>query len=135
MQFEFATATRIVFGPGIVQQAGAIARDYGKRALVVTGRDMRRAEPLTAGLQGRQVTSTLYPVHGEPELSTVTLGVALARKEGCDVVISFGGGSVIDAGKAIAAMLTNEGDLLDYLEVIGRGKALTRPSAPFIAIP
>jgi alcohol dehydrogenase class IV len=135
MQFEFATVSRIVFGPGVVRQAGAIAREYGKHALVVTGRDMRRAEPLTAGLRERQVTSTVYTVHGEPELSTATQGVALARKEGCDVVISFGGGSVIDAGKAIAAMLTNEGDLLDYLEVIGRGKALTKPSAPFIAIP
>lgn len=135
MQFEFATATRIVFGPGVIRQAGAIAREHGKRALVVTGREIRRVEPLSTDLRERQITSMVYPVHGEPELSTVTQGVAIARKEGCDMVISFGGGSVIDAGKAIAVMLTNEGDLLDYLEVIGRGKALTKPSAPFIAIP
>ena len=62
-------------------------------------------------------------------------GVALARQESCGQVISFGGGSALDAGKAIAAMLTNTGELLDYLEVIGRGKALASPSAPFIAIP
>src|SRR5581483_4814801 len=53
----------------------------------------------------------------------------------CDSVIGCGGGSAIDAAKAIAAMLTNDGELLDYLEVIGRGQALRRPSAPFIAIP
>jgi alcohol dehydrogenase class IV len=47
----------------------------------------------------------------------------------------MGGGSAIDCGKAIAALLTNDGDLLDYLEVIGLGKALVHPSAPFIAIP
>jgi alcohol dehydrogenase class IV len=61
--------------------------------------------------------------------------VTLAKKERCDFVISIGGGSVIDAGKAIAAMLANGGELLDYLEIIGRGKALAKPSAPFIAIP
>jgi alcohol dehydrogenase class IV len=61
--------------------------------------------------------------------------VTAARKEQCELVISFGGGSALDAGKAIAAMLTNEGELLDYLEVIGRGKALVRASAPFVAIP
>jgi alcohol dehydrogenase class IV len=61
--------------------------------------------------------------------------LSVAKAAGCDLVISFGGGSAIDAGKAIAAMLTNEGELLDYLEVIGRGRALFQPAAPFIAIP
>jgi alcohol dehydrogenase class IV len=65
----------------------------------------------------------------------VDQGVALARTEHCDLVISFGGGSALDAGKAIAAMLTNEGELLDYLEIIGHGKTLTKPAAPFMAIP
>ena len=74
-------------------------------------------------------------MRGEPEIETVQQGVALARQENCGLVIGFGGGSALDAGKAIAAMLTNPGELLDYLEVIGRGKALAQPSAPFIAIP
>jgi alcohol dehydrogenase class IV len=77
----------------------------------------------------------LFTVKGEPEIETIGMCATLAKRQDCDFVISIGGGSVIDAGKAAAAMLTNQGDLLDYLEVIGKGKALTRPSAPFIAIP
>ena len=76
-----------------------------------------------------------FSVAGEPELSTVEQGTALAKKEQCKLVIGFGGGSVLDAAKAIAAMLANAGALPDYLEIIGRGKALTKLSAPFIAIP
>jgi alcohol dehydrogenase class IV len=77
----------------------------------------------------------MFSVHGEPEIGAIQNGTAQAKSESCDIVISIGGGSVIDAGKAIAAMLTNEGEVFDYLEVIGKGKALTKPSAPFIAIP
>ena len=62
-------------------------------------------------------------------------GTELARAEHCELVIGFGGGSALDAAKAIAAMLTNEGGLLDYVEIIGRGQPLTKLSAPFIAIP
>jgi alcohol dehydrogenase class IV len=81
------------------------------------------------------VGAAAFSVVGEPELSTIDQGTALAKKEKCGFVIGFGGGSVLDAAKAIAAMMTNEGALLDYAEIIGRGKALARPSAPFIAIP
>jgi alcohol dehydrogenase class IV len=62
-------------------------------------------------------------------------GRALARRERCEVVIACGGGSVIDAGKAIAALAGNEGDILDYLEVVGRAQPLPRPGLPCIAIP
>jgi alcohol dehydrogenase class IV len=65
----------------------------------------------------------------------VRLGVRVAKEQDCDLVISVGGGSAIDAGKAIAALIPNSGDLLGYLEVIGRGKPLENPSAPFIAVP
>jgi alcohol dehydrogenase class IV len=135
MKFEFATATRIVFGAGMASQVGAIAAGFGRRALVVTGRDSGRAERLLANLKSAGVSAVTFPVAGEPELATVEQGTKRARAEQCELVIAFGGGSAIDAAKAIAAMLTNDGELLDYLEIIGRGNPLTRPSAPFIAIP
>jgi len=72
---------------------------------------------------------------GEPTIDLVSSGVIEAQKSGSDFVIGFGGGSAIDAGKAIAAMLTNPGDVLDYVEVIGNGKPLVNPPLPYVAIP
>ncbi len=135
MHFEFATAARIVFGADAISQIGANAISFGRRALVVTGSNPSRAGKLLASLTASGVGAVIFLVTGEPEISTVENGVALAKKENCSFVVAFGGGSVIDTGKAIAAMLTNDGELLDYLEIIGRGKTLAKPSAPFIAIP
>jgi alcohol dehydrogenase class IV len=135
MRFEFATATKIIFGADTLRETGAAARAFGRRALVVTGRDVKRAGPLLENLREAGVSAAVFFVAGEPELSTIEQGTALAKMESCELVIGFGGGSALDAAKAIAAMLANDGGLLDYVEIIGRGKALTKPSAPFIAIP
>ena len=135
MHFEFATATRIIFGAGALKEIGALACEFGRRALVVTGRDSRRAKPLLELLGTKGIAGTVFSIPGEPTISLVEQGTALARAVDCDFVIGCGGGSAIDAGKAIAAMLTNGGELLDYLEVIGRGQSLAKPSAPFIAVP
>ena len=137
VKFEFATATRIVFGAGTLKEIGSLARGFGQHVLVVTGRDPRRAESLIGFLKREPgiFSCTTFSVPGEPALTTVTQGVTAAQLAGCDSVIAIGGGSAIDAGKAIAAMLTNEGELLDFVEVIGRGRTLANPPAPFIAIP
>jgi alcohol dehydrogenase class IV len=135
MRFEFATATRILFGPGTLGEAAPAAAGFGRKALVVTGRTSERAAPLLEHLGSRGTAACTFPVGGEPTLKTIEDGAAHARREGCDLVIGFGGGSVIDAGKAIAALLTNHGDLLDYLEVIGKGRPLVQAPAPYIAIP
>ena len=135
VRFEFATATRIVFGPGASREIASFAKDCGRRALLVTGRDQGRAENLITNLQKHGATAALFSVSGEPEIETVGKGVQFAKQENCDFVVSIGGGSAIDAGKAIAALVTNPGELQDYLEVIGQGKPLIQPSAPFIAIP
>ena len=135
MRFEFTTVTRIIFGSSTLKEAGVITKEFGARALIVTGSKPERAAPLTEILQRAGVSSVLFSVSGEPAITTVEQGVTLAKRERCDTVISFGGGSAIDTGKAIAAMLTNPGELLDYLEIIGRAKNLTQPPAPFIAIP
>lgn len=135
MRFEFATANRIIFGAGAVAQAGPLAKEFGRRALLTTGRNAVRAKPLLDSLSKAGVQTVPLPVEGEPDLDVVRNGVALARRENCDLVIACGGGSALDSGKAIAIMLTNGGDVLDYLEVIGAGKTFTQPSAPFLAIP
>jgi len=127
VRFEFATATRIVFGPGTVREVPAAAAEMGRRALVVT---RRSADPERLGIAGEP-----FPIHGEPSVDLIRRGTQLAREAGCDLVIAMGGGSAIDAGKAIAAMLGNGGDPLDYLEVVGHGRPLKKPSAPFIAVP
>jgi len=135
MQFEFATANRIVFGAGTRRQAAPAAAQLGNRALVVTGVGGDSAEELLAELAQAGVATTRFVVSGEPTTAVVQDGVAQARAAGCDLVIGLGGGSALDTGKAIAALLTNGGEPLDYLEVVGRGQPLTRPSAPLIALP
>jgi alcohol dehydrogenase class IV len=135
MKFEFASPVKIIFGAGALRGAGALAGEFGSRALVVTGRDSSRSEKLLALLCAAGVDTTTFSVAGEPELSTVERGTTVAKKESCELVIGFGGGSALDAAKAIAAMLANGGELLDYVEIIGRGQMLTQPSVPFIAIP
>jgi alcohol dehydrogenase class IV len=128
MRFEFATASRIIFGAGEARSAAQAVAAFGSRLLLVTGTSGDRA-----GLPIPHAES--FAVSGEPTVDMVRLAIAAARAAHCDAVVAVGGGSVIDAGKAIAALLANPGDPLDYLEVIGGGRALDRPSAAFIAIP
>lgn len=133
--FEFATAARIVFGVGVAAQVGPIAAEHGRRALVVTGRDPTRAEPVLEAIRAAGLATTRFTVAGEPTTADAERGTAIARAAGCDLVVAIGGGSPLDAGKAIAALLTNPGDPLDYLEVVGRGRPLTAGPAPFLAVP
>jgi alcohol dehydrogenase class IV len=135
MRFEFATAGRIVFGPGSLAQIGSLVRPYGRHALLVTGRDPGRATRLRDLLATAGVGSTTFPLAGEPATGDVESALAVARAAGADCVIGFGGGSALDAAKAVAGLLTNGGALPDYLEVIGRGQPLALPGAPCIAIP
>jgi len=135
MRFEFATATRIIFGASTLQEIGPIAAEMGSRALVVTGRTTTRAEPLLDALAAQEIDTVTFTVASEPTVGVVRLGTQQAREENCDLVIGFGGGSVLDTGKAIAVLLTNGSDPLDYLEVIGQGQQLTQPPVPYIAIP
>ena len=135
MQFEFATATRILFGEGSVREVAPAAKRWGRRALLVTGRTPERSGQLLADLAAAGVAASTFMAEGEPTIDLVRRGVAFAREEKCDLVVAFGGGSAIDAGKAMAGLLTNPGDLMDYLEVVGRGKPLECPAAPFITVP
>jgi alcohol dehydrogenase class IV len=135
MKFDFSTAPTIIFGAGRLRESGPTLKNGGKRPLVVTGKNVQRAEPLLKLLRENNIEHSTFSVSSEPKIQTVRDGIALAKTENCDWVVGIGGGSVIDAGKAIAAMMTNEGDVLDYVEIIGKGKTLTKPSARFLAIP
>lgn len=135
MRFEFATAARIIFGAGTLGQIATVAAEFGPRPLVVTGRNTDSAHRLLDLLKPAQLSATCFAISNEPTTDDISRGVAQARSAGCDFVIGFGGGSALDGAKAIAAMLKNDGDLLDYVEVIGRAQPLTQPSAPCIAIP
>ena len=131
MRFDFATAGRIAFGEGRLADVAPAAAQLGHRALLVTGSSKERAAPLLAKI----VAATTIAVTGEPTIEFIRAGAEAARDERCDLVIALGGGSVIDSGKAFAAMLANPGEPLDYLEVIGAGRPLAHPAAPCIAIP
>ena len=135
MRFEFATAGRILFGAGAAREVAPAAKEMGRRALVVTRRSGEAAAWLVKQLETGGVSCLPFAVAGEPTLNLVRSGLVQARQELCNLVIGFGGGSAMDAGKAIAALLTNPGEPLDYLEVIGRGQPLHCRAAPFIAVP
>ena len=135
MEFEFATAGRIIFGRGTVQQIAPLATKMGRRWCVVTGASPDRAAELLAQLRQRDLEVTTLTVSGEPTTDSALEGVSKARQAGCEAVIGIGGGSVLDTGKVIAALLTNSGQLMEYLEVIGKGQSLSNPSAPYIAVP
>ncbi len=135
MRFDFTTAGRIIFGPGTREEVPALASSMGRYALVVGGRSRERTAGLIQGLKARGMNAVTFAVDREPTTEIILEGLTLARAESCDFVIGMGGGSVIDAGKAISALMTNPGELLEYLEVIGGSRSIPNPPAPYIAIP
>jgi alcohol dehydrogenase class IV len=135
MRFEFATAGRVLFGPDTFNEVERIVPELGKRALIVRGRNPERAKPLEALLRAANIDCFSFEVDGEPVIEQIEQGVNQARQMEAGVVIGFGGGSVIDSAKAIAGLVTNPGPILEYLEVIGKGKPLSVPSLPCVAIP
>ena len=135
MQFEFATASRIIFGNGKISEIGKIARREGGKALVVCGSSLDRYSRFILSLADHGIKYFSYSVNTEPTIDVVRRGIELCRFEGCNLVIGIGGGSVIDTGKAIALLSAQEGDVSDYLEVIGQGKEFSTPGISMIAIP
>lgn len=135
MRFEFSTATQIVFGPGTLAEAGKLAKAWGRRALVVTGRNTGRAQRLLEILAAERIASTTVSIAGEPTVADVVQATEVAGRFNAEMVIAFGGGSVIDAAKAISVLLTNEVPIYEFLEVVGNGLPIELPGAPWMAIP
>ena len=135
MNFNFSTASQIIFGTGTVAKVPELVAGFGKRIFLVTGKNSTHSNPLAESLSSLKFETPTFQVEKEPTTTIIDEGVKLARKYRCDVIIGIGGGSVIDTAKAIAALTPNAGELLDYLEVIGKGKKLVVEPLPFIAIP
>lgn len=139
MQFELRTAGHIVFGMGEHRRAPQAVLRYGRRVFLVTGsRSLERAGILDRWLEtfhSADATTVRWIVSGEPETHLVDEGTRICREAQCDVVLAIGGGSVIDAAKAVAALVTNGGQAMDYLEAVGQGREITRPPLPLIAVP
>jgi alcohol dehydrogenase class IV len=133
MEFDIATAGRVVFGPGGLNRI----REWtaGQRVFVVTGKRRQRAEPLLQMLADDGVSFATASAAAEPATGWVVAAADRARRFGATIVVGMGGGSPVDAGKAVAALLTNHRQINDYLEVIGKALPLERQPAPYIAVP
>jgi len=129
--FQFLTPPEIRFGPGEARRIPEVVARFGKRPFVVTG--ARSAERLP--IFDLIAPYRRWSVSGEPDVATVDEGGRRCREAGADVVLAVGGGSVIDAAKAVAALATNEGSVLEYLEQVGTGRKIEHPPLPFIAVP
>ena len=119
-------------GPGRAAELPSVLAGLGSRVLVCTGSRPASHAGLLAGLQ---LPAAIVTVRGEPTTESAQAATETAREHGADVVAAIGGGSVIDLGKAVAMLLGNGGDPLDYLEVVGAGGKITKPAVPLVAVP
>jgi alcohol dehydrogenase class IV len=133
--FEFATANRIIFGAGKLNGLADQLKGRAKRLLLVCGNSSDAIPRVREILSAQGIPFDEFHMHGEPTVDTASEGVLVALQHGADMVIGLGGGSVLDAGKAISALATNRGNIFDYLEVVGKGQPLTNAPLPYIAIP
>lgn len=133
--FEFATANQILFGSGLIAKLGQSAAKLGSNALVIHGFPEWEEILEENFYQGWDGAWEEIATAGEPTITDVMQCADLARRMKADLVIGIGGGSTLDTAKATAAMATNPGDLLEYLEVIGEGRKLIEDPLPVIAVP
>lgn len=131
MNFTFSAPQRIVFGVGVAAQLPKLAAELGAKPFVVTGANPARvAEAL-----GDLASAPSGQISGEPDIERIRALTEQVRASGADVVVAIGGGSVIDAAKAVAMLVGNDSDVLDHLEIVGKGLPITKASLPVIAIP
>lgn len=133
--FQFMTATRIIFGEGSLNASLSILNQFGYSVLLVTGKDQQRAQPLISYLNSQGMRYQHVAISAEPHITMIEETAVIGRKFQPDMVVAIGGGSVLDTGKALAAMVPNLGNVYDYVDVVGRNVPLKTKSLPFIAIP
>jgi alcohol dehydrogenase len=138
-EFSLSRLPRIEFGTGALAKLPAITRGYGAHALLVTGAGSLKRSPLwpslTAGLKAQGISWQHLAVPGEPSPQMVDEAVRALRTESIDVVIGIGGGSALDAAKAIAGLLKPGNSVMDHLEGVGPELSYCGPATPFIAVP
>ncbi|MDE1241977.1 iron-containing alcohol dehydrogenase [Vibrio aestuarianus] len=133
--FQFMTATRIIFGEGALPNSLSILNQYGYSVLLVSGKERERSRIITQYLNTQNMRYQHVAITGEPNITMVEETAILGRRFKPDMVVAIGGGSVIDMGKALAAIIPNQGNVYDYVEVVGRSVPLKTKPIPFIAIP
>lgn len=137
--FHVARLPEIHFGSGSIDRLPAVLACYGSRVLLVTGSASLRATPhwsgLRDGLREHGITWQQVTVDGEPSPELVDDAVRAHRDDAIDAVAGIGGGSVLDAAKAIAGLLRTGNSVLDHLEGVGRGLPYAGPAVPFVAVP
>ena len=137
--FSISRLPRISYGSGRINEVPALAAAYGQIALLVTGKQSfcatSRWQPFIQSLETRGMRWLHFTLSGEPSPSLVDQAVSQFRNEEVDVVIAIGGGSVLDAAKAIAGLLPHGNSVIDHLEGVGRNIPYHGPSTPFIAVP
>lgn len=136
MNFNYYLPVNVVFGCGKVKEVGEIAKPYGKKALIVTGRSSAKKSGLydkvKDSLSSMGMESALFDkVTQNPLTTTAIEGAAFAKEEGCDVVVAIGGGSIMDCAKAIAFLSVNDGDINDYIF----NKKKSEKALPLVLIP
>lgn len=134
-KFTFATSNKIVFGWGCRKELPEYIAPFGKHVFLLHSKSVRALDEIEHSLQQAGFSLQRQAFSGEPTDDVMRTLIPEVRQAGVDCIVGIGGGSVLDAGKALAAMLTNEGDLLDYLEVVGKGLPLQNKPCPFVAMP
>ena len=136
MVFEFATAGRIIFGNGSLNKVGEIAPGLGRKNAGGQRERLCAVGNRCWRFWKRLVWNRRYFASAMSRISRpLNVGWHWPRKRAANFVIGFGGGSSLDSAKAISGLLTNTGELMDYLEVVGKGQKITNPAAPMIALP
>lgn len=138
-RFEVARLPRLVVGSGRIAELPVLVASFGRSALLVTGahsfRESAAWAPLVAGLEAASLAWDHVAVAGEPSPELVDGAVAVRQGNPPDVVVGIGGGSALDAAKAIAGLLRSGTAALDHLEGVGRGVPYPGPATPFVAVP
>lgn len=137
--FSIARLPRIEFGSSRLNKLPDIAASFGQRLLIVTGAksflESPHAATLFAALTARGCGWEVVKVAGEPSPAFVDAAVAGLRQQNFDAVIGIGGGSALDAAKAIAGLLRPGNSVMDHLEGVGPELPYRGPATPFIAVP